>query len=415
MAPDESVRSTSSTRRWPRIAVTGVFTVHGLLFASWTAHIPHVKARLGLTDGTLGIALLGAPVGSVCAMLAVAYLLPRLGSRRIVQIALVGYCATGPLVGLTGSLPALLGALFVWGAFQGSLDVAMNTQAITVERAGRRALMSGLHGSWSIGSFAGAGIGALAVGVGISLTSQLLVLGTLILLAVGLLTTRMLPDARAHPGASEEGWRDADRRLSTASRWSGGMVLLGAIAFASMLCEGATADWASVYLAGPLHAGGVESGLGYATFALAMVIVRLSGNRLLTRYRSDRLLPTLAALATAGFAVGLLIGRPVAALAGFACLGVGLASVVPAVFSAAGRIPGLHPGTAVAAVSACGWAGFVLGPPLIGHLASLSSLSTALFLLPALTAFTAFGTSIARALKPQPAHSRHPVSAGASR
>jgi fucose permease len=193
------------------------------------------------------------------------------------------------------------------------------------------------------------------------------------------------------------------------------MVLLGAIAFASMLCEGATADWASVYLAGPLHAGGVESGLGYATFALAMVTVRLSGNRLLTRYRSDRLLPTLAVLATVGFAVGLLIGRPVAALAGFACLGVGLASVVPAVFSAAGRIPGLHPGTAVATVSACGWAGFVLGPPLIGHLASLSSLSTALFLLPALTAFTAFGTSIARALKPQPGHSREAVRAGASR
>ena len=415
MAPDEADRSTSSTRRWSRVAVTGVFAVHGLLFASWTAHIPHVKARLGLTDGTLGFALLGAPVGSVLAMVAVAYLLPRLGSRRIVQIALVGYCATGPLVGLTGSLPALLGALFVWGAFQGSLDVAMNTQAITVERAGRRVLMSGLHGSWSIGSFAGAGLGALAVGVGISLTSQLLVLGTLILLAVGLLTTRMLPDAAAQPSASEDNSRGADRRRSTASRWSGGMVLLGAIAFACMLCEGVAADWASVYLSGPLHAGGVVSGLGYATFALAMVTVRMSGNRLLTRYRSDRLLPTLAALATVGFAVGLVIGRPVAALAGFACLGVGLASVVPAVFSAAGRIPGLHPGTAVATASACGWAGFVCGPPLIGHLASMSSLSTALFLLPALTAFIVVGTSIARALKPQPGNSRQPVGAGASR
>jgi MFS family permease len=414
MAPEEPVRSTSSTRRWSRIAVTGVFVVHGLLFASWTAHIPHVKVHLGLTDGTLGFALLGAPVGSVCAMVVSAYLLPRLGSRRIVQIALVGYCAAGPLVGLTGSLPALLGALFVWGAFQGSLDVAMNTQAIMVEGAGRRVLMSGLHGSWSIGSFAGAGIGALAVGAGITLTSQLLVLGTLALLVAGLLTTRMLPDAVAQHGAA--GAADGSgRRSPTVSRWSGGMVLLGAIAFASMLCEGATADWASVYLAGPLHAAGVESGLGYATFALAMVTIRLSGNRLLTRYRPDRLLPTLAALATGGFTVGLLIGRPAAALVGFACLGVGLASVVPAVFSAAGRIPDLHPGTAVATASACGWAGFVCGPPLIGRLASLSSLPTALLLLPALTAFIVIGTSIARALKPQPGPSRHPVTAGASR
>jgi MFS family permease len=414
MAPDESARLASSTRHWPRIAVTGVFVVHGLLFASWTAHIPHVKAQLGLTDATLGFALVGGPVGSVCAMVVSAYLLPRLGSRRIVQIALVGYCAAGPLVGLTGSLPALLGALFVWGAFQGSLDVAMNTQAITVERAGRRVLMSGLHGSWSIGSFAGAGVGALAVGAGITLTSQLLVLGTLALLVAGLLTTRMLPDAAAQHGAAKAA-DGSDRRSTTVSRWSGGMALLSTIAFASMLCEGATANWSAVYLAGSLHAAGAESGLGYATFALAMVTIRLSGNRLLTRYRPDRLLPTLAVLATVGFAVGLLIGRPVAALAGFACLGVGLASVVPAVFSAAGRIPGLHAGTAVATVSACGWAGFVCGPPLIGRLASLSSLPIALFLLPALTGFIVIGTSIARTLKPQPGTNGHPVTAGASR
>jgi fucose permease len=414
MAPDESVLSTASTRRWPRIAVTGVFVVHGLLFASWTAHIPHVKESLGLTDGTLGFALLGAPVGAVSAMVASAYLLPRLGSRRVVQIALVGYCATGPLVGLTGSLPALMGALFVWGAFQGSLDVAMNTQAITVERSRRRVLMSGLHGSWSIGSFAGAGIGALAVGAGITLTSQLLVLGTLAILAVGLLTTRMLPDgADQHREAKAAG--GSGRDSPTVSRWSGGMVLLGAIAFASMLCEGASADWASVYMSGPLHAAAVESGLAYATFALAMVTIRLSGNRLLTRYRSDRLLPALAVLATVGFSVGLLIGRPVAALAGFACLGFGLASVVPAVFSAAGRIPGLHPGTTVATASACGWAGFVCGPPLIGRLASLSSLPTALILIPALTGFIVIATSIARGLKPQPGPSRHADAAGSSR
>ena len=122
----------------PRIAVTVVFVVHGLLFASWTAHIPPVKQSLGLTDGTLGFVLLGAPVGSVAAMCLAAMLLPRLGSRRIVQVALCGYCAAGPLVGLTGTLPALFGALVLWGAFQGTLDVAMNTQAIAVEKTSRR-------------------------------------------------------------------------------------------------------------------------------------------------------------------------------------------------------------------------------------------------------------------------------------
>ena len=300
-------RARPARSRSPRIAVTAVFVAHGLLFASWTAHIPHIMRHLGLSDGTLGIALLGAPVGSV----------------------------------------------------------------------------------------AGAGIGALAVGAGLSLTPQLLILGTIALLGAGLLTSRMLPDAIARPGADERPKTDT----LSASRWSGGMILLGAIAFAGMLCEGASADWASVYLSGPLHATGAVPGLGYAAFALAMVTVRLSGNRLLSRFGPARLLPVLAAAATAGFAAGLAIGRPAAAIAGFVFLGIGLASVIPAVFSAAGRIAGLHPGTAVATVSACGWTGFVCGPPLIGHLASLASLSLALGLLPFLTAFVAVGTLLSRALR----------------
>jgi MFS family permease len=398
--------------RWPRIAVTAVFVVHGLLFASWTAHIPEVQRHLGLTDGTLGFALLGAPVGSVLAMVAASWLLPRVGSRRVVQVALLGYCAAGPLVGLTGSLAALFAALFAWGAFQGTLDVAMNTQGIAVERTGRRVLMSGLHGGWSIGAFAGAGIGALAVAAGITLSLQLLVLGTIALVVAGLLTTRMLPPAAEHPANAnanagnpdaDAGPRQRPRPRVKVSRWSGGMVLLGAIAFASMLCEGAIADWGAVYLSGPLHASGVIPGLGYTAFSLAMVTVRLSGNRLLTRFRTDRLLPALAAIATLGFAASLVIARPPAALVGFCCLGVGLASVVPAVFSAAGRIPGLPAGTAVATASACGWAGFVCGPPLIGRLASSASLPVALGLLPLLTAFVVAGTLTSRALRqPRP-------------
>jgi MFS family permease len=106
-------RVRSARSRSPRIAVTAVFVAHGLLFTSWTAHIPHIMRHLGLSDGTLGIALLGAPVGSVAAMLLASYLIPKLGSRRVVQLALVGYCGTGLLVGLMGSLAALFGVLCI--------------------------------------------------------------------------------------------------------------------------------------------------------------------------------------------------------------------------------------------------------------------------------------------------------------
>jgi MFS family permease len=395
-----------ATTRTQRGATVAAFVSHGLLFASWSAHIPQVKHHVGLTDGTLGLALLGAPVGSVAAMLVVARVLPVLGSKRMVQISLLGYSLAGPLVGLAGSLPALFAALFAWGAFQGTLDVSMNTQAVTVEHAAGRPLMSGFHACWSIGAFAGAGIGALGVAAGLSLTRQLLVLAVPVLLVAGWLTTRMLEDpaASAHGHQQTTGHSRGSGNGHPAGRvpirLSRPVLILGAIAFASMLCEGASADWASVYLRGSIHVGAAAAGLGYTVFALAMVIVRLSGNRLLRKFRRERLLPALAAVATVGFTAGLLAGRSSAAvIAGFGCLGIGLALVIPTVNSAAGRLPGVSSGTAIAMVSAWGWAGFVFGPPIIGQLASATSLTVALCVLPVLTACIVAGTARAHALR----------------
>jgi len=394
-----------ATTRTQRAATVAAFVSHGLLFASWTAHIPQIKDHLGLTDGSLGLALLGAPVGSVAAMLLAARLLPALGSKRMVQLSLLGYSLAGPLVGLAGSLPALFAALFAWGAFQGTLDVSMNTQAVTVERAASRPLMSGFHACWSIGAFAGAGIGALGVAAGLSLTRQLLALAVPVLLIAGWLTTRMLPDPAGPASSDHDGTapgratRDRHPAGRAAIRLSRPVLILGAIAFASMLCEGASADWASVYLRGSIHVGAAAAGLGYTGFALMMVIVRLSGNRLLSRFRRERLLPALAAVATAGFTAGLLAGGSVAVIAGFGCLGIGLALIVPTINSAAGRLPGVSPGTAIAMVSAWGWAGFVFGPPIIGQLASATSLTVALMLLPVLTACIVAATARAHALR----------------
>ena len=379
-----------SVRR-PIAATAAVFFVNGLLFASWTAHIPQVKDHLGLTDAALGLALLGAPVGSVSAMVASARLLPRLGSKRMVQATLIGYCAAGPLVGLTGSLAGLFAALCLWGAFQGALDVSMNTQAVAVERARRKPLMSGLHAWWSIGAFAGAGAGVVGVATGLSLTRQLLLLGLPALLVGGWLTTWMVPDSGRNAVAGPV--RHPARTLSRA------VLVLGAIAAACMLCEGASADWAAVYLRGSLHVTAAIAGLGYTAFALTMVTTRLSGNRLLARFGVRRLLPVLAAIATVGFAAGLAIGLPAAAVVGFGCLGLGLALVIPSVFSAAGRLPGLDPGAAIAVVSAFGWAGFVCGPPLIGGLASVTSLPAALGLVPVLTAVIVVTTAVAAPLR----------------
>ncbi len=380
-----------------RAATFAAFVSHGLLFASWAAHIPHVKAHLGLSYGALGLALLGAPLGSVFAMAICTRLLPRAGSKRMVQISLFGYCLCGPLVGLAASRPELFAALFAWGAFQGTLDVSMNTQAVAVERAEGRPLMSGFHASWSIGAFAGAGLGAIGVAAGISLTQQLSLLAIPALAIAGPLTLRMLPDPGRPPGTGPRADRRAPGR--PVLRLSPAVLVLGAIAFASMLCEGASADWGSVYLRGPLHASAAIAGLAYTAFSMTMVMVRLGGNRLTARFRSRRLLPVLAAVATAGFTAGLLSGTSAGGIAGFGFLGIGLALIIPAVNSASGRLPGLSPGTAIALVSSCGWAGFVFGPPIIGALASATTLTAALGVLPLLTACVVVATARTHALR----------------
>ena len=166
-----------------------------------------------------------------------------------------------------------------------------------------------------------------------------------------------------------------------------------------MLCEGAAADWAAVYLRNSLHAVPLVAGLAYAGYALATLGVRLSGNRLFTKFAVHRVLPLLAVMASLGFAAGLVIARPVSVLVGFALLGAGLGSVVPMVLSAAGAVDNLDTGKAVAAVAGCGWAGYVVGPVVIGEIASTTTLHIALFLIPVLAGAVAVATGTAQALR----------------
>jgi MFS family permease len=381
--------------RRPRLVTTVVFATQSLLFASWTAHIPLVKAQLGLDDGQLGLVLFGAPIGSVLATLVASWLLPRVGSRRLVQASLLGYCATGWMVGLAGSGLELFLVLLVWGAFQGTTDVSMNAQAVSVERLAGRPLMSGFHAAWSIGAFAGAALGTVAVALGAGLAFQLAAIGFVIAVGVGLASRALVPDP---PPADEDG---AAPRL--AAVWLNPVVVaLGLIALASMLCEGAAADWSAVYLHDSLGAAPAIAALGYTFYSLAMVVSRLMGDRVLARTAPRTTLPLLAGVATVGMTVGLVVGTPLAALLGFATLGLGLALVVPAVFSAAGRLPGVHPGSAVAAVSAIGWVGFVAGPPVIGHLADAFTLPVAFALLPILTAGVAVAVRRSRSFNAMP-------------
>jgi fucose permease len=380
-----------SIERRARTAVGVTFFCHGFFFASWAAHIPHLKAALGLTNTGLGLVLLASPIGAVACLAVAAKVLPRFGSRAAIRFAVVGYCLTGPLVGLSSTPGVCALALFLWGAFQAMLDVAMNNQAIALEQVQHRRLMSGLHGRWSLGTLAGAAIGAAGVAVGLSLTVQLAALAVLIVPVVTWLTRFMTPDAEpANPTAEETPARG--RALSRT------VLTLAVVAFCGLLCEGAAADWSAVYLRTELKTSAGLAALGFTAFSLAMVSVRLSGDRLLTRFGAARTLPTLATIATVGLALALIIFTPGATIIGFAFLGLGVGLIVPGMFSAAGHLPGVNIAAAVSTVAALSYSGFVAGPPLIGALAGLTSLRGALVVLPVLTGTTAVLAARTKAL-----------------
>jgi MFS family permease len=367
----------SKTLMSAQVSVAVTFIAEALLFASWTAHIPHIKSELGLSDGALGTALLGAPIGSVTAMVLSSRLLPRWGSRRMIRITIVGYGAGGVCVGLADSTIQLFAALAFWGLFQGALDVAMNTQAVTVEKAVGTPIMSRLHGMWSIGGFLGALAGTAAVAFEVDLAAQTAALGIVAIVVIEVLSRSLIPDGR-----------ESRKPLPTkrTRRPSAIVLTLGGVAFASMLCEGAVADWSANYLRNELGAGAAFAGLGYAAYALAMVAMRLSGTVWQRRFANTTVLPVLAMVFALGTSVAFALGQPIVALAGFAAMGIGLALIVPSAFSAAGAANDspANAGSAIATVAALGWLGYVSGPPLIGHLADLVGLGAALWLLPLL-------------------------------
>jgi MFS family permease len=368
--------------RLPALSV--VFAAHATLFASWAAHIPQIQSALDLNFATLGIALLGTPLGAVAAMLITGRVLHRCNSAWLLRCAIVGYCVCAPLVGLARSPVELFAALALWGAGQGSVDVAMNAYGADIESRLHRPALPRLHGQWSLGGLAGAAIGLAAVSMHLTLTAQQVVLGLVVLCVTGWATIGLpaLDDVSSATGRA----RKAHHRIP--ARW---LMTLGLLAFASSLCEGIVSGWSAVYL-DTVGARSAIVGLGFLGFSVGMVIMRFGGNRLLARRKPSSVLPLCALLGAVAMAAGLLARAPAAATIGFFAMGVGVALVVPTMIGQAAQLAGSRPGTTIAAIGAISWTGFVLAPPAVGFMASVTSLTAALAALPVLAAVIAVVT-----------------------
>jgi MFS family permease len=349
-----------------RVAITVVFALNGLLFASIFSRLPAIKERAGLGAGALGAALLCSMLGLLVSQLAAGPLVARSGSRPLVLAGALGYALGLVPIAASRSFAALACSFLFVGLANGALDVAMNVHGLTVERRLGRPILSSLHAFFSFGALAGAGAGAVIAAAGVGVAPHLLG-AALVGGGVAIAATRFLLDPTA----------DAVPEGPLFARPSRALLVVGAFAFCVLLSEGAVNDWAAVYLDDDLGSGEGLAAAGLAAFSLTMGIGRLAGDRLTDAVgpvRLARLGAALAALGTAGALVG---SAPAGAIAGFAAAGLGLAALFPIALRAAAE-RGASPGPAVAAVSALGYCGFLAGPPAVGGVAELAGLRTGL-------------------------------------
>ncbi|GAA4531462.1 MFS transporter [Nonomuraea ferruginea] len=370
--------------RRARVAVYLLFLLAGAAIGTWTARIPAIKQDLGLGEGELSLALLGLAAGAMAGMQAVGRLVDRFGSARVMIPAalLHGPALVAPAYAV--NLATLALALLAFGAVHGVLDVSMNANAVVVERAWGRRVMSSFHAVFSLGGFAGAAAGGLFAQAGLSPAVTFWSAGaaiTALALWASLWALRPPPVREpAGPGSRPKG-----------------IVFLGVLAFCCLVGEGAAADWSAVYLREHMGAAAGFAAAGYAAFSIMMTAGRLAGDRLAARFGPVPLVRACGLLAAAGLGMALLVGHPVAGVAGFGLFGAGLSCIVPQVFSAAGHRDPAFAGRALARTASIGYLGFLSGPVLIGAAAELTGLPRALAIPAILAAFVALAAAALRA------------------
>lgn len=381
-----------------RTAVYGLFLLSGLSIGAWTARIPAIKADLRLTEGELSLALLGIAAGAIAGMQFVGRLVDRYGSRRtLIPVAIVLALVLVPPA-YAPTLPALALALFLFGMANGVYDVAVNANAVVVERAYRRPIMSSFHAVFSLGGFAGAAIGGLFAEAGASPRV------TFVTVSAGLLVLAVLCVRWLIRDDPEEGRDSGSDRTATGGRGrrrlGGGVILLGVLGFCCLLGEGAAADWSSVYLRDTLGSSPGFAAAGYAAFSITMTAGRFAGDRLAARFGPVALVRGCGLLAGGGLALGILVGTPVAGVIGFGLFGAGLSCTVPQIFSVAGHSDPGRSGRSLAVVASLSYIGFLAGPVIIGGIAELTALSTALLVPAVLALFVAVTARALRATRP---------------
>jgi MFS family permease len=346
--------------RW---AVAAMFFVNGFVMGAWAPQIPLMLPRHHITEGTLGLYILLIGVGAVGAMLFAGKLIATYGSRAMAILFGLAITPALPLIVLAPNLVILAPFMVLLGATMGCMDVSMNSNAVEVERRLGRAIMSASHGFWSVGGFVGGTLGGMAldrwgaeaqsIGVGIIALIVMVVAGPFLIVEPR--------HAATDPEAPKARTAMFPRRPA--------LYLLGALALFSMISEGGVLDWAALYLQKTFDAPLARAGLAFGLFSGAMAVMRFLGDRVRNGFGAVNTLRISGLIAAGGMALAAMAPNDTLAIAGFAFSGLGVANMVPILFSAAGNFPGMSPGAGIATVTMIGYSGILMAPTGIGYAA----------------------------------------------
>lgn len=360
-----------------RISTSLMFFANGCAFASWASRIPAVQQQLQLSASVLGVALLMMGLGALCAMQVVAKLIAKFGSNRVTACACLLTAGCLFSIAFAGNIYLLGAALFVFGLCSGGMDVAMNANAVAVERIGQRPMMASFHALWSIGSMCGALLGGAIAHEGWALLQHFGLVASVVAL-FGLAAVRWLvPDGN--------GGRDGEYGDKTGSQIAAdaeqAIRLLAIVCLLAFVSEGAVADWSALYMVRVLSTDPGLASVGLACFSAAMTIGRLTGDKFIERFGDFKVLALGSIITLFAVLIAIIPQYWGAALVGFFLCGIGLSTQVPITFRVAGQMRPDNPGAAIAFVARAGYLGLLLGPPILGFVADAAGLRLSLLAL----------------------------------
>lgn len=366
---DTSMPPITIHRTTLRIAVGALFFMAGLCFASWASRIATVQQTMGLSDTALGAVLFSLPIGLMLSLPFSGWIITKIGSKRLLLSAILFYGVALVSLGLAQNTFQLIICLICYGFASNAVNISVNTQAVAAEGMYDKPIMASFHGLWSLAGFTGAGIGTLMIGMRVDPFHHFIIILGILLLGV-LIASRYLYDDFGTAKKTDEPKLTLANRL----RLIIPLLTLGTIAFCSMICEGAMFDWSVVYFKKVITAPIALQGAGFTAFMFTMAGGRFIADWFAHRFGLKRTLQVSGSLTATGLLIAVIFPYFYTALAGFLLVGAGVSSVVPMVYSAAGKSKTMSPGVALAAVSTIGFVGFLVGPPVIGFIAGIATL-----------------------------------------